>query len=45
MKYSRSVKKLLTIEQLKEVRFKETEVEDWLKKRQRKGRSSFKINI
>lgn len=29
----------------KGVRFKEAEVEDWLKKRQKKGRSSFKINI
>lgn len=30
---------------LKGVRFKAGEIEDWLKKRQRKGRSSFKIVV
>ena len=29
----------------KDIRFREAEVNQWLKKRQRKGRNSFKINI
>lgn len=29
----------------KGVRFKETEVDDWLKKKQRKGRNSFRIKV
>lgn len=29
----------------KDVRFRETEIGDWLKKRQKKGRSSFSVKL